>query len=262
MNKLTNIIGIIVGVIGILLAFYFHYTTKENKEISYHIIPESYKIYDKDLVSESNSISLYKNDSLKIEKNVFLSTFSIWNSGNQPIPPKDVRKTINIKFQGIEEILDLKIIKNIDPEISKLSIMKTSDSIVELQWKYFDPGDGIKFQILYTGNQNLTSNVDGKILLSSIKEFVPKKRSGFINAMLFFGLLAMITLFIGLYAILFKKPIFPVSHIVRYANSEEPSKQNYAKRAKVFNIIMLIIYLIIIPIFIYQYYFNENFIPF
>lgn len=192
MNKFTNIIGVIVGVIGILLAFYFHHTTHESKELSYNLVPESFKIYDQDLISDSKSISLYKNDSIKIKNSVFLTTFSIWNSGNQPIPPKDIRKDINIKFSGINEILDLKIVKIIDPEISLIKATKLNDSTISLNWKYFDPKDGIKFQLLYTGNPILKSKVDGKILLTSIEEFLPKKKDKYTDLILIIALIPKI----------------------------------------------------------------------
>ena len=111
MNKTTNIIGVLVGIIGITLAVYFHYSTREIKEISYHTDTISLKIFDNNLIKDTQKISLYKNDSIKISRNVYLTTFSIWNSGNQPIPAKDIRKNLNVLFEGIDEILDYKIVK-------------------------------------------------------------------------------------------------------------------------------------------------------
>ncbi len=261
MKKTSNIIGIFLGVFGIILAFYFHYTTQKNKVLTFYSNPESYKVYDKDLVSESNNILLYKNDSMKIEKNVYLSTFSIWNSGNQPIPPKDIRKSLEIKFQGVEDILDLKILKTIDSEISEIEVFKASDSIVNLNWKYFDPGDGIKFQILYTGNSIITSEIGGKILLTSIEEFISNKRTVFTDTMLILGLFIIVSLFIIVLAVLIGKPYFLIKDFVNN-NFENIEKEKQALNSKKFLGYTLIAYIIVFPIFIYQFYFTDNILPF
>ena len=133
MSKAGNFISISIGIIGILIGVYFHYTSKEKKEISYFLNPTTYKVYDSNITDGLQKISLYKDDSIKITNNVYLLTFSIWNSGNMPIDTVGIRKELCITFNGIDNILELRKVKEYTPEISRFELIQTTPTSFNLK---------------------------------------------------------------------------------------------------------------------------------
>jgi len=253
MGKLSNIISIAIGIIGIAIGVYFHYTTKEKKEITYYLNPETYKIFNKDLIKESRKISLYKNDTVKINQNVYLTTFSIWNSGNIPIDIKDVRKDLDVNFNGIKEVLDFSVTKEIEKGVSQFSLTQLNPSSFNLKWKYFDPDDGIKLQILYTGESIISTTVETKILKTDIKKFVQIKN----KSSKLFQIIVSTTIFIFLWFISFGftkfRNTFSRIYVIRLFER---------KIFKISAYILFFLYLIVIPLIYWKYFSEVNSVPF
>ncbi|TYP71499.1 hypothetical protein [Aquimarina intermedia] len=252
MNRLTNLAGVIIGVIGILIAFYLHYSNKETKELSYYILPESYKVFDKELITETNSFSLLQNDSLKIEESVYLTTFSIWNTGNQPIPPTDVRKDLEVLFSGIDKILDLKILKTIEPEVSKFQLTRVSDSVVGVKWKYSDPKDGVKFQMLYLGESYIIPKIEGKILETTFNEFKINKKVEIVS-----NIMSAITVMIFLFVLMiiislfFNKTYLPIRVLYKLYGQDLTFVRQSFKKSRLNYLYLLGVYTFLILLDLY-----------
>ena len=261
MNKVTNIISVIIGIIGIIIGLYFHYSIKEEKTISYHLNAESYKIFDNKNTNGLQKLTLYKEDSIKIKQDVFLTTFSIWNSGNMPINTIDIRKELIINLSGVENILESKIIKEITSGISEFKISQTSTSSFNLKWKYFDPKDGTKFQLLYIGKPNISATIKGKILKTEIKEFKSLKDKPNSIYGLFLGPLILIYLMVISISFFKGRAISPFDGIEKISFINDNLISGFNKGIKIFMFIMFILYLVAIPLYYYRYFYDHNIIP-
>jgi hypothetical protein len=173
MSKTFNIAAFIVGLIGVIISLISYLSTTKNKEISYNIYSPSYKIYDNELIHKTSNLNVFFKDSIKIEQNIYLTTFTIWNSGDLPIDKRDIRSEIEMKFIGIKKLINYHVIKEVEMGVSNIVFTSKNDSVYILDWKFFDPGNGIKVQLLYFGNEVVTSKIDGSIFDVKFKEFVP-----------------------------------------------------------------------------------------
>jgi hypothetical protein len=214
------------------------------------------------LLNKSQKISLYKNDSTKINQNVYFRTFSIWNSGNQAIEPSDIRKVVTIKFNGINEILDCTVIKQVDPEISKFALVQDSPSSFKLNWMHFDPKDGLKFQLIYIGNPEIKPEIEGNLLKTDFKLFILVKDNKTAIPLLIFGTAMLIFLTYLFLKILKNKPITPTFISKNSTTVNKLENTIIGKAFKVFIVVAFLIYSVIVPFFCYKFFFQFNAFPF
>lgn len=198
-----NYISLSLAIVGIVLAVFFYLDGKRTKSISYHIDQPSL-IYDSE--NASSAIKVVAKDSSPIDDDVYLLTGIIWNSGNLPISNEDVRKTISVSLSPSEKILDYKIVKQTDRDIAKFLLVKNDNKSLNLAWQYFDPGYGLKFQVIYTGDDNPKFILSGKVLdvksFSNIKQI---ERPSYVLAG--FILLGLVGVFIY-FGVLYKKVVY------------------------------------------------------
>lgn len=254
MTKALNYLGFVIGFIGLITTFYFHYSTREKKELSYNKKLEAFKIYDSELLNKSQSISLYKNDTIKVKENVYISTFALWNSGDLPVDFKDIRKPLVVSFSGVRSILDFGIIKQVDPQVSKFTIRQINHNSFSFHWKYFDPNDGVKIQIIYTGSDTVSATIDSKILNTTFNEYIPfrKLEDSSYNLKILSGY--FVTLIILIYW--WYKNYLPVT-------LQPPGARRYA--VIILSILIafcLILYLVGVPWMYYKYFFEVTKEPF
>lgn len=78
--------------------------------------------------------------------------YFIWNSGNGVINANDMvgERPIRITCEN-EQFLDVKVIKQSD-ESNSFRILDFNSTNIEMTFDYIDSGEGLKFQILHTGN--------------------------------------------------------------------------------------------------------------
>jgi hypothetical protein len=172
MQKVINFLGLIIGLIGLAIGIVSYLHTVKYKEISYNIYKPSYKVFDKDVIEGESNLKILTRDSTKINQSIYLTTLSIWNSGDLTINKSDVRKKIKIDLKGIDKIIDFKIIKETESGVSDFKYEVNKDSIYNFDWKYFDPKHGIKFLILYIGDETISSKLKGNVLETKLVEFV------------------------------------------------------------------------------------------
>jgi hypothetical protein len=184
MQKTINFLGLIIGLIGLAIGIVSYFNTVKNKEISYNIFGPSYKVFDKEVIEGESGLKIFAKDSTKVNQNIYLTTISIWNSGDLTINKSDVRKQIAIKLNGIDKIIDFKVIKEIESGISKFAYEVNKDSIYNFDWNYFDPNHGLKFQVLYLGDESLSGELKGSVLETKLVEFIPAeiKENGLENS--------------------------------------------------------------------------------
>lgn len=161
-EDITRPFNLFTIVFSIALSAFFYFNSKKVKSISYHIDEPPSLIYDSH--NSSSAIQVIQKDNTVIKSNVYLITGLIWNSGDLPITKEDVRQNIVLKLHSATKILDFKIIKQTDPTIARFNLLSQANNLLVLDWKYFDPNYGFKFQIIYIGSNDSQFDLTGKIL--------------------------------------------------------------------------------------------------
>ncbi|AEE18084.1 hypothetical protein [Dokdonia sp. 4H-3-7-5] len=180
LKKPHNLITLALTILSISLSIYFYVNSLKVKDISYVLNNPPSIIYDSQ--NYSSEIKLLVNDSLLAKENVYLLTGTIWNSGELSIYANDVRKDIELNIGNENKILDYKITKTIDEEISGFNLTRVDTNSLLLGWDYFDPDFGFNFQIIYMGNEVPYFNITGKILdIKNLNQVVQRNKSSLYN---------------------------------------------------------------------------------
>lgn len=136
--------------IALIPGFYFYYFPRIEKEIAYTASKPSL-IFDNSV--KSPNLLLMDSTGHQIAANTYLTTFTFWNSGSQPIEPSEIRHPITIAFPKAERILDQKITTVADQVTSGFTLTATTNDMaeqsVQLNWNHFDPRKGVSFQVIF-----------------------------------------------------------------------------------------------------------------
>jgi hypothetical protein len=256
MQKILNILGFIIGLIGLIIGLVSYLNTVKKKEISYNVFEPAYKIFDNEAIDKESNLMILTKDSLNIEQNIYLTTIAIWNSGDLTINKSDVRKRIVLKLKGVNKIIDFKLIKEVEAGISKFTYEVNKDSIYNIDWKFFDPKNGVKFQMLYLGEEKLSGKISGNILETSFVEFIPAEiKDGAITIeskpKRFLTLISLII--VGILII-----IYTIFVILRKRKKEGGIGEKYLFNTVLFNTITLIV----LAYFTYIFVFRITEVPF
>lgn len=186
-----NIFTTLLAIGSIILGIYFYYNPKKDKKLSY-IITEPQQIFDSKI--SSPKITVLDAARKHINQNIYVVTVTLWNSGSEPIEPQDNRKPFTFKINKGYQILDCKILKEKDPAVSMFDLSTTnisqnaSDRVMQLNWKHFDPRQGLSFQLIFTASANYSLGFDSNVLgLESISDARPiSKRYSIIGTLISF----------------------------------------------------------------------------
>ncbi len=156
-HPLVVLVSLVVAVVSIGLSAYFYISSREFREPVYLVEEEHKQIFDS--TASSPKIKVLDKDSNPVTDNIFLVTVTLWNAGTISIEPEDVRIPVKIQIKPIAKLLDYSIVKEIDPEVAKFHLTES----LGLSWTYFDPGYGVKVQLLYSAPEQANIKVTGKI---------------------------------------------------------------------------------------------------
>jgi hypothetical protein len=195
--------------------------------------------------NSTSALKVIEHDSISVNRDVYLLTGSLWNSGDYPISKEDVRVPISLTLSNRCRILDFKITKQKDPTIAGFVLLKEKPNSLNVGWNYFDPDFGFKFQIMYVGNNISDFKINGKIL--DIKEFNKiekiEKRNGFLK---WFNLLNPIVL-LG----------FTIYGVIRYKGSTN----RYDKYKYKYFLTLIILSIFLLSFYIWMYFINQTTAP-
>lgn len=205
-KKPFNIVMLLLALGAIIFSAIFYFWSIKKTKISYSI-ENTTKIFDSELTIKK--IKVYNNSDEEIKSDIYSTSVVIWNSGDNPINPGDIRINPSINVLGIEELISSPIIKETDPKVTNFSLIgdTTNTSLFFLTWKYFDPGSALRINFLYTSNNEPSFDIEftGNILsLGEFEkiEYQPLKADKIISFMKIFGVLiflSIISIFIGKY---------------------------------------------------------------
>lgn len=203
-----NVLTLSLTIFSILLAFVLYFYSQYEKRIAYTFsVP--YKIYDSR--ASSPKIRITDQNGYLTNEDVYLVRATVWNDGEVPIEPSEVRKPLTVILSPSNKILDIKIINQVHPDIAQYKIAESSDiqtnpdsQRISINWDHFDPKFGISFQVIYTGSEITKPHLEGNIVGVNefhdaedelyISRFLPFKIHGVVAAGIIGGLLPLLLL--------------------------------------------------------------------
>jgi hypothetical protein len=202
------IISTIIAILAIIFSIYLAYDVEKKMEPVFHYNDSAIIIYNN--MTPDSSIKLLK-DSIIITENVYLTEIILWNKGEESIPMEMVRDSIKIEFLNTKRILDFKIINETHPT-SKFNIYKITENKIGINWKYFDPKNAMKFQIIFTGNRTLNLKFSGYVVgvdkIEKLKIYSSKPQINFLDVKFIFSILVCMLLSIVGFRVLYQKILF------------------------------------------------------
>lgn len=160
----SNLIGMLIGFVGIILSVYFYNLTKQERQPAYVIDPGHISIIDS-LALGNTPLMLSDSSGRQINGDVSLSKLYFWNAGNLSIRRENVLEPINISVGEGSEIIDYRIIKSsralVRPEIKP--VLNSDGRKLELSFDILEGMDGVAIQLVYLGRPPGGLSVNGTI---------------------------------------------------------------------------------------------------
>ena len=147
-NPWFTLSGWLIGVVGLIAAFYYGIKGKSKKELSYMIV-QSEKLITSGKKRVPKLHLLFESKGIY---DITVTTCTIWNTGTQTINQSDIVSGNAIKICPIEgsRILDVQILAT-NRETNKFEIKKVEDAVAILNFDYIDPKQGATVQIVHEG---------------------------------------------------------------------------------------------------------------
>ncbi|MEW7278104.1 hypothetical protein ABW636_05870 [Aquimarina sp. 2201CG1-2-11] len=158
---------ILIGILGFVITIYFTIFYSRDREPVYVSKYAPSAIFNKNISTEN--IKVITSDSSVINDNIYVTNLILWNRGELEIKKSDVRKDFLIKMNGGGKILDHKIVKQNDANVSNFRIIEKEEGLL-IDWDYFDPKFGLEIQVIYSGNKSSKLIIDGYVLGNMVEE--------------------------------------------------------------------------------------------
>jgi len=152
LNNWFGIVGIVVGIIGIVLAVYFFQASKIKPLLTFGVHPLKTELQRPDYDKELGFI--YKGKPVNTESITSVQV-AIWNSGTRSIRNSDVLDPFHLVMPDGAPILSVRIKKNGRPICGFERLDNKDDyksGICRLKWIILESGDGVILQIIYAGS--------------------------------------------------------------------------------------------------------------
>ncbi|WP_121642607.1 hypothetical protein [Bacillus vallismortis] len=145
-------VGTLIGLIGILLAFYFHKVSKKVNELTYTFKTE--RVVGKNNKTPEDIEIVFRG---KPVERVTNTQITVWNSGNVTIEGKNIveKDPLRILISEGQEIISATILeKSRDANDFIIKTDENNPHILEVEFDYLDAQDGAVIEILHTDNEN------------------------------------------------------------------------------------------------------------
>lgn len=151
--------GFVLGLFGTAFAIWTYVDTKQLSQITYSITQETIYRPSKALDSSLAINGVSHPTSERVIQNII----TLWNGGNVPLKGEDTRKKLTILGDSSVRILSFKTV--LTKKMSEIDVFQVtgSERSVEIDWRIFDPGEGIQVAILSTGNSG-SIDLSGRLL--------------------------------------------------------------------------------------------------
>lgn len=153
------IVGFIISLLSTAFAIWTYIDTRQFSQITYSIVHET-------LYRPSKAIDtalLLQSGSNQVTGRVTQTVFTIWNGGNVPFKGEEIRSKLSITGDSSVSLLSHKVVlTKVLPGSSGFSV-SGDDKHLEIDWRIFDPEEGLQIAILSTGNSE-SLNISGRFL--------------------------------------------------------------------------------------------------
>ena len=157
-----NVVASILTIVGFFLAFFFWYDGIKRPELTYYISSTRTAIIQKGSVTNDLSVNYH---GLPVSGDLSSAEIQIWNKGKAAIHAGDILKPIVLKTKNGEPLYSA--ISTVSRDVIGYSTSQTGTNMMSgnlpMDFKILEQNDGIKVQIIYGGNVNLTLVLDGVI---------------------------------------------------------------------------------------------------
>ena len=163
LNNWFGIVGVVVGIIGIVLAVYFFQASKIKPLLTFGVHPLKTELQRPDYDKELGFI--YKGKPVESESITSVQV-SIWNAGTRSIRGSDVLDPFRLVMPDGAPILSVQIKKTGRPICGFERFDDKDDyksGICRLKWIILEPSDGVVLQIIYAGSARRDPTLEGVV---------------------------------------------------------------------------------------------------
>ncbi|HEX9987362.1 MAG TPA: hypothetical protein VGE45_02665 [Chloroflexia bacterium] len=147
-----GLLGIIIGLAG---GYMFFRLSEQRKQIAYTSSTPLIKVFDSKAASQG--LKLFDASNRPLTGDVYAAEVTIWNSGNVPIEPGDVRRPLEVGWPLDVEHAFVSIVEQTQPDVAKFELVAFNPGspnggsgwTTRLQWQHFDPGFAVKIRYLF-----------------------------------------------------------------------------------------------------------------
>lgn len=177
---IPNIIGLIIGIVGILLSVYFYRKSKKTKEPTYR---KRSTTLIRSAVSGIDSLEVYY-DKHKLTA-LTITKFAFWNSGRETISGDDVSSVdpLRLEIQDGYEILSCDTIVQAKDANNFLARVADDKKSVLLSFDFIDFEEGAVLRIRHTGSSSEDLSIKGSI--KGVKSIINKGSSNSVMKKIF-----------------------------------------------------------------------------
>jgi hypothetical protein len=162
-NFWFGIVGIVIGIIGIVLAVYFYQASKIKPLLTFGVHPLKTELQTPDYDKKLGFI--YKGKPVDTESITSVQV-SIWNAGTRSIRDSDVLDPFLLVMSDRAPILSVRVKKTSRPICGFELIDNQEDyksGTCRLKWRILEPGDGVVLQIIYAGSSRRDPTLEGAL---------------------------------------------------------------------------------------------------
>ncbi len=150
--------GILSSLIAsVIFAFCIYFFSIDKRILSFKEVTHE-MLYDK---NENFGLTIFANDSIKLDKNIFFLEVDLWNQGNKPIEQKDIKDNFGLKLEeGFTFLANSKVFET-HKEVTKSEILLDSiKSKLYLTFEFLEKGNGIKVKTYYVSDSKEKSSIE------------------------------------------------------------------------------------------------------
>lgn len=175
-NAFTTMLAVVSLAVGVWLFF-----LGQEKRDPYYVVSDPVQIFDSG--SSLPSIKVNDKQNNPIHDNIFLTEITLWNAGERPIEPSDIRIPITISLDKAKQIVDFVVVEQTQPEVLGFTARASSkhSNTLDVSFKHFDPNLGAKVKVVYTGSNDPGVVIRGSILGAKFNNGTSLARKYFSN---------------------------------------------------------------------------------
>jgi len=152
--------GLLIGVLGLIAAYFFYIKSRKEPEPWYSIHPLRTHLVDT-TQTEVQGLEVRHNGIIISDKNITATTMLFGNRGTAPIRSTDTLIPLNISMPGGTEMLDVRIIKTSRGICGfALSDLASDSAHVTLSFVIAERSDSVKIQIIHRGDPDAKVKVE------------------------------------------------------------------------------------------------------